>query len=109
MNVSLYFLANRSSSGRFAVVPSSFKTSQMICAFTRKSETDQSAGILDHEIDRFRCDERRGANQVALVLPVFVVGDENHLPRPDVRNRLLYRAKSSLRFLFHCSLSEIRR
>src|SRR5439155_6349589 len=44
-----------------------------------------------HEVDRLRGDELRGHRQVALVLAVLVIADDDHLALADVVDRLLDR------------------
>ena len=40
---------------------------------------DQSAGASGHEVDRVGGDELSGQGEIALVLAVFVIGDDQHL------------------------------
>jgi hypothetical protein len=42
-----------------------------------------------HEIDHLRRDQLRRADEVAFVLPILVVGDDDELARPKVGERLL--------------------
>ena len=50
---------------------------------------DQSLGIFRHKIDVFRGRKPRGADHIALVLAVFVVGDQDDLALSQVFERLL--------------------
>ena len=59
----------------------------------RQRHADQSAGVLAHEVDRIGRDHRRRHHDVAFVLAVLVVEDDDHLPGPNVRDRALDRVE----------------
>ena len=50
-------------------------------------DADQATGVPGHEVDRFRGDPGGGDHQVALVLPVLVIGDDHHPAFADVGDR----------------------
>jgi len=52
-------------------------------------EADPAARLTDHEVDELGRDELRGADQIAFVLAILVVRDDDELARLDVGNRLL--------------------
>ena len=63
----------------------------------RDRRAHQSPRVGDHEIDEFRRHFFRRAHQVPLVLPLFVVRQNDQFPRPDVFQHALDRIK----FRFH--------
>ena len=73
------------------------------------------ARLLGHEVDRLGRRELRREHQVALVLAVLAVADDDHPPAADVLERLLDRreearpVRSSVLFLVVSWLSLIRR
>ena len=64
---------------------------ELVAALRRQAEADQPAPVRRHERDRLRRDELRRDRQVALVLAVGVVDDDDEAPRADVLDRLLDR------------------
>ena len=54
------------------------------------------ARLLGHEVDRLRRGELGGHRQVALVLAVLVVADDDHPPAADLLDRLLDRRERAL-------------
>ncbi|MOA47037.1 hypothetical protein D3C78_1696270 [compost metagenome] len=46
--------------------------------FVGQGQADQSAGFARHEVDRFRRAFLRGQQQVAFVLAVLVIDQEDH-------------------------------
>ena len=58
---------------------------QFIATLFGERQTDQAARMPGHEIDDFRRDFFRGAHQVAFVLAIFVVNDDDHPPVANVR------------------------
>ena len=43
-----------------------------------EGDAEDAAGFADHEVDDFGGDELGGADEVAFVLAVFVVGEDDH-------------------------------
>ena len=62
---------------------------ELVAAVRREREADQPAPLLGHEVDRLGRRELGGHREVALVLAVLVVADDDHLARADVLDRLL--------------------
>ena len=52
-------------------------------------QADQPAAVRGHEIDRLRRDALRGDGQIAFVLAVLVVDDDDHLAVADGLDRVL--------------------
>ena len=75
---------------RLGVVLGHLGQPQGLATLGHEREADQAPGVRRHEIDRLGGDLLRSADQVALVLAVLVVRDDDELPRPDVRDPLLY-------------------
>src|ERR671917_238064 len=63
----------------------------------RHRKADQTATVDGHEVDVVRSNKLGGHGQVALVLTVLVVTNDDHLALLDVLDDLLYRAKRHLR------------
>ena len=76
--------------GRHQVEP------ELVAALGGERQADQPASLLGHEVDRLGGDELRGHRQVALVLAVLVVADDDHLALADVLDRLLDRRERRL-------------
>ena len=66
---------------------------ELVGALVGERQTNPSAGFPDHEVDHFRRDELRPADQIALILAIFVIGDDYELTRSDVGNRLVDRSE----------------
>ncbi len=64
---------------------------ELVAALRSQAEADQPAPVRRHEVDRLGSDELRGDRQVALVLAIRVVDDDDEAPRADVLDRLLDR------------------
>src|SRR5205085_7609076 len=64
---------------------------ELLATLTGQAEADQAARVRRHEVDRIRRGELRGADEVALVLALGIVDDDDHLPVPDVLDCLLDR------------------
>jgi hypothetical protein len=62
---------------------------ELIGALTRESEADPAARFTDHEVDQLGRDELRGANEIAFVLAILVVRDDDKLAGFDIGNGLL--------------------
>ena len=62
---------------------------QLVAALLREAEADEPARVRDHEVDRLRRRELGGDRQVALVLAVLVVDDDDEAAGADVLDRLL--------------------
>ena len=59
-------------------------------------QADQPAAVRGHEVDRLRRRELRRHHQVALVLAVLAVADDDHPPAADLLDRLLDRREGAL-------------
>ena len=64
---------------------------ELVAALGREAEADEPASVGRHEGDRLRRDELRRDREVALVLAVGVVDDDDEAPGADVLDRLLDR------------------
>ena len=64
------------------------REAELVDALAGEREADHAAGALDHEVDQLGRHELRRADQVALVLAILVVGDDDELARGDVGDRL---------------------
>ena len=76
----------------FAAIRSSPSSSQRSGV---EREADQPAPLPRHEVDRLGRRELGGDREVALVLAVLVVADDDHPPGADVLDRLLDRARTA--------------
>src|SRR6185312_453604 len=72
---------------------------ELVAALRRQREADQPAPLLRHEVDRLGRRELRGEREVALVLAVLVVADDDHLALADVLDRLLDGGEARRRLL----------
>ena len=64
---------------------------ELVAALGRQAEADEAAAVGRHEGDRLRRDELGGDREIALVLAVGVVDDDDEAARADVLDRLLDR------------------
>ena len=62
---------------------------ELAAALRGQRQADQPARLLGHEVDRLRRRELRRHHQVALVLAVFAVADDDHPAAADLFDRLL--------------------
>ena len=69
---------------------------ERVAAFGGQRQADQAAALFRHEIDRLRGGELGRHRQVALVLAVLVVADDDHPPAADLLDRLLDRRERAL-------------
>src|SRR5215210_2966802 len=75
----------------------------IICGISRRSrissaiEADEPPAVGRHEVYVLGGYELGGHGQVALVLAILVVADDDHLPRLDVLDDLFHRTKRHLR------------
>ena len=53
---------------------------QLLAALARQGQADESAAVGRHEVDRIGRDAIGGHEQIALVLAVFVVDEDEHAP-----------------------------
>ena len=63
---------------------------QGLAPLRHQREADEPTPVRRHEVDHLGRDRFGGADQVALVLAGFVVGDDHQLARADVRDGLRY-------------------
>ena len=61
---------------------------ELVGALLGEAEADQPARVRRHEVDRLRRRELRGDRQVAFVLAVLVVDDDDHAALADLLDRL---------------------
>ena len=66
---------------------------ELLAALGAERQADPAARLLGHEVDRLGRHELRGHHEVALVLAVLVVADDDHPPRADLLDRLLDRGE----------------
>src|SRR5205085_7422158 len=60
------------------VVGDLWRQMQLIATLFRQRQANQSARVARHEIDYFRCDFFRSANQITFVFAIFVIDDDDH-------------------------------
>ena len=80
---------------------------ELVAALLGQAEADQPAAVRRHEVDRLGRRELGGDRQVALVLAVGRVDDDDELALADVLDRLLDRRER--RVARPCSLRIVRR
>ncbi len=68
---------------------------ELVCPVGREAETDQAAGMRGHEVDRLGSRELGRDHEIALVLPVGVVDDDDEAAFADVFDRGLDRREGS--------------
>ena len=66
---------------------------ELVAALVGEREADQAAAVLGHEVDRLGRGELGGHRQVALVLAVLVVADDDHPAAADLLDRFLDRGE----------------
>ena len=69
---------------------------ELVAALRRQREADQPAPLLGHEVDRLGRRELGGERQVALVLAVLVVADDDHPPGADLLQRLFDASRTAV-------------
>src|SRR5581483_8785228 len=69
------------------------RQAERVDAVAREREADETARLLDHEVDHLRRHELRRADQVPFILAILVVRDDDELPIANVGDRLLYRSE----------------
>ena len=62
---------------------------ELVAALRREREADETVTLARHEVDVLRRRELRGKGQIALVLAILRVADDDHLAGADVLDRLL--------------------
>src|SRR5450756_46272 len=62
---------------------------ELVGTFPRKRETNPPACLTDHEVDHFRRDQLRRTDEIAFVLAILIVGDDDQLASLDVGYCLL--------------------
>ena len=76
--------------GRHQVEP------ELVAALRGQRQADQPAAVRGHEVDRLGRDELGRHREVALVLAVLVVADDDHAAGADLLDRLLDRRERPL-------------
>ena len=66
---------------------------ELVGALLGQAEADQPARVGDHEVDRLGRRELRGDHEVALVLAVGIVDDDDEAALADLLDRLLDRGE----------------
>ena len=66
---------------------------ELVADGRRHGQANHAAGVAHHEVDRLRRRLFRGHDQVAFVLPILVVDQDDHAPGPQFGNGFLDRAK----------------
>ncbi len=61
----------------------------------RQGETDQPTGMSGHEIDGRGCHMLRGHDEIAFILTIFVIDEDDELPALDVPNCVFDAVKRS--------------
>ncbi len=74
---------------RLGVLALHLLETQLVAPLVRQGETHPAASVGDHEIDHLGGDQLCRADQVALVLPVLVIGDDDEFAVPEVFDGLL--------------------
>ena len=69
---------------------------ELLAAFGGERQADQATRFLGHEVDRLGRRELRRHHQVALVLAVLAVADDDHPAAPDLFERFLDRREGGL-------------
>src|SRR5450759_28287 len=62
---------------------------ELVGTFPRKRETNPPARLTNHEVDHFRRDQLRRTDEIAFVLAILIVGDDDQLASLDVGYCLL--------------------
>ena len=78
---------------RRLVVLGHLAQAELVAALLGQAEADQAARVRGHEVDRLGRRELGGDDEVALVLAVGVVDDDDELAVADVLDRLLDRGE----------------
>jgi len=58
-------------------------------------QANQTAAIFRHKVNGFGCDFFRGNGQITLILPIFIVGHDDHLACADSRNGIFDAGKAA--------------
>ena len=61
---------------------------ELVDALAGEGEADPAAGLPDHEVDQLGRNELRRADEIAFVLAVLIVGDDDDLAGFDVGDGL---------------------
>ena len=61
---------------------------ELVTTFFGERQADQTTGMPGHEVDDLGSDLLGGADQIAFVLAIFVVNDDDHAAVADVGNGL---------------------
>src|SRR3954454_2717394 len=74
---------------------------ELLATLAGQRQADQAPGFLGHEVDRLRRGELSRHHQVALVLAVRAVADDDHMTAANLLDRLLVRRERSVGLLRH--------
>jgi hypothetical protein len=67
--------------------PEMARDTQLLERFQRQA--DQASSLVSHEVDGFRSDPPRGHHQIAFILAVLVVHNDDHASCPTSLNGVL--------------------
>ncbi|KAF1053240.1 MAG: hypothetical protein GAK43_01527 [Stenotrophomonas maltophilia] len=79
------------------------RQAQALATLTGHGHAHQTTGVLDHEIDVFGAGALGGHDQVAFVLAVFVIHEDDHLALTDVFYQFFDRVECHLAAPFNAS------
>ena len=69
---------------------------ELVAALRGEAEADEPAAVRGHEVHGLGGRELRGHREIALVLAILVVADDDHLARADVLERLVDRRERAV-------------
>ncbi len=69
------------------------RDAEFVTPLRRERETDEATPVHRHEVDQFRRDQFRRADQVPFVLAVLVVSHDDQTTIAEVLDRLFHRAE----------------
>src|SRR5213592_3269107 len=70
---------------------------ELVAALAREAEADQPARVRRHEVDRVRRRELRCDHEIALVLAIGIIDDDDEASGADLLDRLFDRRERRLR------------
>jgi hypothetical protein len=88
---------------RCAVLRGHHRQVQRLGPVMRQRQANQTARVLGHEVDDFRRRHLRWDNDVAFVLPLFGVDENEHAPVARVLDDLLGRREKVVEFALHAN------
>jgi hypothetical protein len=79
------------------LVPAHLRQAELVAALGREAEADEPASVRRHEVDRFGRRELCRDHEIAFVLPVGIVHDDDEAAAPDLLDRFVDRGERRLR------------